>query len=94
MEKLISPNQSTFIKRIMLVDAVMTINEVVDLAKRSKRHCLIFKVDFEKSYDAVSWNFQNYMLIRFGFSEKLRSWRKSCVFARNLIVLVNGCPTQ
>jgi len=33
------------------------VNEVVDLAKKSKKECLIFKVDFEKSYDSVSSTF-------------------------------------
>lgn len=34
------------------------------------------------------------MLIRFDFSEKSRSWMRTCVFVGNLVVLVNGCPTQ
>lgn len=54
MGKRISPNQSAFLKEIMLVDGVVTINEVVDVAKRSKRHCLIFKLDFEKAYASFS----------------------------------------
>lgn len=52
----------------------MVINEVVDLAKRSKRPCFILKEDFEKIYNSVSWYFLDYMLIIFGFSERLRSW--------------------
>lgn len=57
----------------MLVDGVVAINEVVDLAKKTKRACIILKEDFEKVYDSISCNFLNYMLIRFGFSEKWRS---------------------
>ena len=33
---------------------MVAVNEVVDLAKKSKQDCLIFKVDFEKAYDLVS----------------------------------------
>lgn len=76
------------------MDGVLTINEVVDLVKRYKSPCLIFKLDFEKTRDLVSWNFLDYMLIRFGFSKKWRSWMKACVFAGNLVVLVNGFPTH
>lgn len=54
MDKLISPNQSAFLKEIMLVDGVVAINEVIDVAKRSKRHCLILKLDFEKAYGSFS----------------------------------------
>lgn len=55
METPISPNQSTFIKGCVLVYVVVAIIEVVDLPKWSKK--LIFKVDFEKAYDFVSWSF-------------------------------------
>jgi len=34
-----------------LVDGVMIVNEVVDLARKRDRDCLILKVDFEKAYD-------------------------------------------
>lgn len=46
----------------MLVDGVVAINEVVDLSNKSKRVCLILKVDFKKACDLVSWNFLDYML--------------------------------
>lgn len=37
------------------------INEIVGLAKnQSGRKCLIFKVDFEKAYVSVNWNFLRY----------------------------------
>jgi hypothetical protein len=37
MDKLISRNQSAFIKGRLLVDGVLTIKEVVDLAKRQNK---------------------------------------------------------
>jgi hypothetical protein len=33
-----------------LVDGVVAVNEIIDLAKRSQKECLIFKVDFEKKH--------------------------------------------
>jgi hypothetical protein len=94
MDKLISRNQSAFIKGRLLVDGVLTINEVVDLAKRAREKCMIFKVDFAKAYDSVNWNFLVYMLKRFGFAEKWIAWMKACVCAGNLSVLVYGSPTM
>jgi len=31
--------------------------EIVELARKSSKGSLIFKVDFEKSYDSLSWSF-------------------------------------
>ncbi|MCI21988.1 RNA-directed DNA polymerase (Reverse transcriptase), partial [Trifolium medium] len=93
MSSLISPNQSAFIKGRNLIDSVLVVNEVVDMAKRMGNKCLIFKVDFEKAYDSVEWSFLEYMLRRFGFCDVWIGWMKSCVFGGNLSVLVNGSPT-
>jgi hypothetical protein len=94
MDKLISPNQSAFIKGRQLVDGVVAVNEIIDFAIKEKRSCLIFKVDFEKAYDSVSCSYLGYMLVRFGFGVKWRSWIRACVFRGNLSVLVNGSPTE
>ncbi|KAK2422417.1 hypothetical protein QL285_032952 [Trifolium repens] len=64
------------------------------MAKRKKRDCVIFKVDFEKAYDSVSWSFLDYMLCRVGFGERWRAWMKTCVCKGRLSVLVNGSPTE
>lgn len=49
-----------------MVNGVVTLNEVIDLAKCIRKGCRIFKVDFEKAYDSVSWSFLDYILIMFG----------------------------
>jgi hypothetical protein len=94
VDSIISKCQSAFIKGRSLADGVVVVNEVVDLAKRSKKECVIFKVDFEKAYDLVSWSFLEYMMIRMGFGNKWRKWMKACVCNGQLSVLVNGCPTE
>jgi hypothetical protein len=94
MNTLIAPSQSAFIKGWNLVDGVLVVNELVDLAKRRGKECLIFKVDFEKAYDSVDWSFLEYMLRRFGFCEIWIWWIKACVFVGNQSVLVYGSPTR
>jgi hypothetical protein len=91
---LIPNTQSAFIKGRQLVDGVVVVNEVIDFAKKLKKECLIFKVDFEKAYDSVDWGFLDYMLRRFGFGDKWCAWMKACVCSGNMSVLVNGCPTE
>ena len=45
-----------------MLDGVLVDNEVVDEAKRWKKDCLIFKVNFEKAYDSISWDFMYYIM--------------------------------
>ncbi|GAU26515.1 hypothetical protein TSUD_361480 [Trifolium subterraneum] len=93
MNSVVATIQSAFIKGRSLVDGVMMVNEVVDLAKKSGKACLIFKVDFEKACNSVDWGFLEYMLRRLSFCNKWVEWIRACVFAGNLSVLVNGSPT-
>jgi hypothetical protein len=53
MNVIIAPTQSAFLKNRNLVDGVLVVNEVIDLAKKTGRECMVFKVDFEKAYDSV-----------------------------------------
>jgi hypothetical protein len=57
MNSLVASSQSAFIKGRNLGDGVLVVNELVDMAKRQGRECVIFKVDFEKAYDSVDWGF-------------------------------------
>ncbi|XP_058776602.1 uncharacterized protein LOC131650919 [Vicia villosa] len=47
--KLISFNQSSFIKQRQILDGILLLNEAIDFVKRNKKECLIMKVDFEKT---------------------------------------------
>lgn len=53
----ISNSQSAFIPGRQLLDGVMVANELVDVSVKEKKRCLLFKVDFKKSYDKVSMEF-------------------------------------
>ncbi|CAJ2637088.1 unnamed protein product [Trifolium pratense] len=91
--KLISKVQSAFLPNRQILDGVLVVNELLDLAKRRKDKCLFFKVDFERAYDTVNWNFLEYMMVRMGFAEGWRQWIRACVFQSSMSVLVNGSPT-
>lgn len=41
----------------------------------------------------MSWSFLDYMLSRFCFNVKWKSWIGAYEFSDNLDILVNGCPT-
>lgn len=51
-----------------LIDGVLVVNELVDFAKKSKRECLILKVEFVKAYDLVDWSFLDICCIMLVFA--------------------------
>ncbi|KAL6566436.1 hypothetical protein OROGR_002051 [Orobanche gracilis] len=94
MGSIISQCQSAFISGRFILDGAVVANEIIDFAKKKKKKCLIFKVDFEKAYDSVNWGFLNYMMERMGFCHKWRSWITSCLNSASVSILVNGCATK
>jgi len=70
MDGLIDEWQSGFTKGRHILHGILILNEVVEEARRSKKPLIIFKVDFEKAYDSMSWSFLDYMLFRLGFCLK------------------------
>ena len=60
---------------------------------RSGEPEVICKMDLEKAYEHVNWDFLLYMLRRCGFGEKWCSWIVHCIFSMCFSVLVNGSPT-
>ena len=52
-----------------ILDVVLIGNELVDPRKKYKKEGVLFKVDPEKAYDRVQWDFVDHMLFKFGFGE-------------------------
>lgn len=77
-----------------ILDGVLIANEVIDCMKSSKSGGIILKVDFEKAYDCVNWDFLQFLLSRMGFGLKWISWIMECVSSALVSVLVNGSPTK
>ncbi|XP_028065584.1 uncharacterized protein LOC114268593 [Camellia sinensis] len=57
MPLIISETQKTFIGGRNIIDGVFIANEVVDGWKKAERQGLIIKLDFEKAFDSVNWEF-------------------------------------
>jgi len=91
---LIDERQTAFIKDRHILHGILILNEVVEEACRRKKPVMIFKVDFEKAYDTVSWSFLDYMLHRLGFCLKWRKWISACLHSATISILVNGSPTK
>lgn len=86
--------QSAFIKGKQVLDGVLIANELVDEAKKLKKQGVLFKADFEKAYDSVSWKYLKFVLGKMGFDKKWINWMMECVTSTSISVLVNGSPTD
>nr|GEV23004.1 cysteine-rich receptor-like protein kinase [Tanacetum cinerariifolium] len=81
IDSVIIPNQSVFIKGRQILDGCLVANEIIRMAKLEDQNLLIFKVDFEKAFDSVNWNFLLDVMRKIGFILK---WRKKGVTSSDL----------
>ncbi|GJR42103.1 RNA-directed DNA polymerase, eukaryota [Tanacetum coccineum] len=86
--------QSAFISERQILDGPFILNEIMQWCRRRKKQSLIFKVDFEKAYDSVRWDFLDDILVKFGFGIKWRGWIQNCLNSSKGSILVNGSPTE
>ncbi|GJY10404.1 RNA-directed DNA polymerase, eukaryota [Tanacetum coccineum] len=84
----------TFVADRQILDGPFILDEVLQWCRRKKKHALIFKVDFEKAFDSVRWDFVDDVLNKFGFGERWRTWIQSCLRSSRGSILVNGSPTE
>ena len=66
---------------------------VSDSILRKKENGLLCKLDLEKAYDHVNWDFLLQILERMGFRSKWIRWVNWCISTTYLLVLFNGSPT-
>ncbi|GAU35673.1 hypothetical protein TSUD_162450 [Trifolium subterraneum] len=88
----ISESQTTFMQDRQILDGILIANEVVDEARKTKKELLLFKVDFEKAYDSVEWEYLDAVMGRMYFPTLWKKWMKACVCTATASVLVNGSP--
>ncbi|GKE96722.1 putative RNA-directed DNA polymerase, eukaryota, reverse transcriptase zinc-binding domain protein, partial [Tanacetum coccineum] len=86
--------QSAFIADRQILDGPFILNEVIQWCKSKKKQALIFKVDFEKAYDSVRWDFLDDVLRKFGFGDKWCKWIQCCLRTSRGSIIVNGSPTE
>ncbi|GKA54163.1 RNA-directed DNA polymerase, eukaryota, partial [Tanacetum coccineum] len=92
--KLVNEIQSAFVADRQILDGLFILNELIQWCKKRKMQNLVSKIDFEKAYDSVRWDFVGEILQKFGFGKKWCKWIQSCPHSSRGSVLVNGSPTQ
>ncbi|GJY43978.1 RNA-directed DNA polymerase, eukaryota [Tanacetum coccineum] len=67
---LISEFQSAFVSNRQILDSPFILNELISWCKHTNFNGMIFKVDFEKAFDSVKWDYLDETLKAFGFGQK------------------------
>ncbi|GKA22031.1 RNA-directed DNA polymerase, eukaryota [Tanacetum coccineum] len=86
--------QSAFVKDRQILDCPFILDELIQWCKKKRKHLLVFKVDFEKAFDSVRWDFLDDLLFKFGFGGKWRKWIQSCLRSSRGSIILNGSPTE
>ncbi|XP_026398305.1 uncharacterized protein LOC113294100 [Papaver somniferum] len=93
LPSVIYAEQTAFIKKRKILDGVLVANELIDSRTRSGKPDLLIKVDFEKAFDHMNWDFIDEIFGKMGFGDKWRSWVSCCVELVRFSVIINGLAT-
>lgn len=94
--KIIGPCQSSFIPGRSTSDNIIITQEILHTLRRKKgkKGDMVFKIDLEKAYDKVSWDFLKDTLHYFNFCDEWINMTMSCVSNFRTAVLWNGEPLE
>lgn len=90
MHNLVSSTQSGFIKGRQSGDSILIASEVIQSLKAKSTRGLVLKLDFEKAFDTISWDFWFSLLKKFNFDDRWVSWIHIILQSTKTSVLVNG----
>lgn len=88
--KVIGESQTAFLPGRFILDGVVILHEVLHELKNSGQSGIILKLDFEKAYDKVQWDFLFDVLQRKGFCEKWIGWIKAATTKGSVAINING----
>nr|GEX02402.1 putative RNA-directed DNA polymerase, eukaryota, reverse transcriptase zinc-binding domain protein [Tanacetum cinerariifolium] len=94
VHSVISDVQTACVQGRQIIDGSLIVNEVISWATKNKERLFILKVNFEKAFDSLDWNFLNHTMEQMGFSSKWKKWIRGCLNSAYVSILMNGSPTK
>ena len=88
--KVVSSAQKAFVEGRQILDAALIANEAIDSLLKRNESGVLCKLDLEKAYDHLNWNFLLFVMQSMGFGEKWTGWISWCISTTSFSVLVNG----
>ncbi|GJT75531.1 RNA-directed DNA polymerase, eukaryota, reverse transcriptase zinc-binding domain protein [Tanacetum coccineum] len=90
---LVGENQSAFIPERKISDNILLTQEFMrgyNWNKWTGSSRCAFKIDIQKAYDTVNWDFLKFILKFFGFHDVMINWIMVCLTTASFSVCING----
>uniref|UniRef100_A0A803PCY1 Reverse transcriptase domain-containing protein n=1 Tax=Cannabis sativa TaxID=3483 RepID=A0A803PCY1_CANSA len=92
LPRIVSPNETAFVKGRSITENTMIDREIVHSMKkkRGSRGFMMIKIDMEKAYDKLDWNFIISVLSSLSFPPPFLNWIKAGITLKEIKLLLNG----
>ena len=90
IDKVISPYQTAFIPGRNILEGVVILQEVMHEVRSSMSSGVFIKLDFEKTFGKVKWEFLEEVLYMKGFAEKWIQWLNKADRGGRVCIDLNG----
>ena len=91
---LVHHSQNAFIKGRSIFDAIRTIDDILEYAKRNSRTGILVVIEFEKAFDSLNRTFLVKVLQKFNFGIYFSQWIQTFYTNLSSCVLNNGFTTN
>lgn len=90
MDRILDTSQSAFIKNRYILDNVIISKEIIHHCQQTKQQGVVIKVDLEKAYDKIHWDYLLEILQSRGFGAKWIKWITEWLYSSQSCVNLNG----
>ncbi|WCJ31242.1 DNAse I-like superfamily protein [Euphorbia peplus] len=96
MPKLVQPQQTSFVAGKNITENIIIAQEAIhSMSKKTGRFgWMALKVDLEKAYDRLRWDFIEDTLLKFGLPDNVVRLFMFCISSSSFQILWNGSPTD
>lgn len=94
LDCIVGDTQTGFMRGRQAAESIMTVKEVVHSLQKNRSKGMVLKLDFEKAFDSVNWEFLLQVLESMNFDHTLIVWIKSLLNTSRISLLVNGSPIK
>ena len=92
LNTLLNDSQNAFLPGRNINDCFIVAQETLHFLHSANKHGVMIKLDFEKTFNNVKWEFLLDSLKGLRFGNKWITWINMCICSAKFSILVNGSP--